>query len=197
MGQGEGGTGVHGRSRVTTRRERKPGNYIAEWFGHRVYPVVAATHQSLQDQQSQRCPFLSVVTGGTTECIKAEKSKGVCSISSISNRKRQDWLVCPFRALDEQLLDNAARRLFGHAVDADISLVPAPVLGRQERADAFRERVRGGMPSLVYFQNKLGGEISVSATERSPEFSFEPERYSKPQVSEKKNNPRAASYASR
>ena len=29
------------------------------------------------------------------------------------------------------------------------------------------------MPSIVYFQNKLGGEISLGATEQSPEFSFD------------------------
>ncbi len=150
----------------------QPGNYIAEWFGHRVFPVVAVTEASLGDQEAQRCPFLSDVTDEEHECVKREKSKGVCTISSTSNGTRQDWLVCPFRALDPSLLHDAASRLFGHDPDA-LNLVAAPVLGDSEHADVFRHGVRTGQPSIVYFQNKLGGEISLSATDRSPELSFD------------------------
>jgi hypothetical protein len=71
----------------------EPGNYIAEWFGHRVFPVVAVTENSLSDQKAQRCPFLTEVTDEPHACVKREKSKGVCTISSTSNSSRQDWLV--------------------------------------------------------------------------------------------------------
>jgi hypothetical protein len=148
------------------------GNYIAEWFGHRVFPVVAVTPSSLADQKAKRCPFLSEVTDESQECVKREKSKGVCTISSTSNGTRQDWLVCPFRALDPSLLHNAASRLFGHDA-SDLNVVAAPVLVDTVDADAFRDEVRTGRPSIVYFQNKLGGEISLSATDRSPELSFD------------------------
>jgi hypothetical protein len=135
-----------------------------------VFPVVAVTASSLSDQDAQRCPFLSEVTAERQGCVKREKSKGVCTISSTSNGSRQDWLVCPFRALDPSLLRDAAIRLFGH--DAP-NLVAAPVLADAATADAFREQVRAGRPSIAYFQNKLGGEISLSATDRSPELSFD------------------------
>src|ERR1039457_5835955 len=95
-----------------SRPLRPPGNHVAEWFGHRVFPVVAATEQSLRDQQQGCCPFLSDITGIKHECVKRAQSRGVCTISSTSNGSRQDWLVCPFRALDLDILDNAARRLF-------------------------------------------------------------------------------------
>lgn len=158
---------------MTPRRRRGPNNFIGEWFGHRVYPIVADLPQARADQQHKRCPFLTEVTGAATECIKADQSKGVCTISSTSNGTRQDWLVCPFRALDERILDDAARRLFEHDRDSDISLVPAKNLETQAGADRFREAVNAGKPSLIYFQNKLGGEISISPTPRSPEFSFD------------------------
>lgn len=149
------------------------GNYIAEWFGYRVYPVVASTPGSLADQESGTCPLISGVTGRATQCIKPSKSRGVCTISSSSNGPRQDWIVCPFRALDERLLDNAARRLFALSQDGDLQLVPATVLADDSILDGFRRSVASGEPCLVYFQNKLGGEISISATDRSPEFSFD------------------------
>ncbi|MEU1736066.1 hypothetical protein [Streptosporangium sp. NPDC020145] len=157
----------------STPSSRRPGNHIAEWFGHRVFPVVAATEASLSDQQSKRCPFLTGITGEHRVCVKRPRSHGVCTISSVSNGPRQDWLVCPFRALDSDLLENAARRLFEHDPDTEINLVAAPVLEDPAQAHKFREGVRNGIPSLVYFQSKLGGEISISPTERSPEFSFD------------------------
>ena len=158
----------------STGRARAAGNHIAEWFGHRVYPMVAETEESLRDQRQQRCPFLSEITGKKHNCIKREKSRGVCTISSISNGPRQDWLVCPFRALDLDILNDAARRLFYHGgYPSTLNLVAATVLSDKAQADKFRSAVHAGVPSIVYFQNKLGGEISLGATERSPEFSFD------------------------
>jgi hypothetical protein len=135
--------------------------------------MVAVSDQSLRDQESKRCPFLSNITGKRRECVKQPRSQGVCTISSVSNGPRQDWLVCPFRALDSHLLDDAARRLFGHAAHAEINLVAAPVLSDEAQAHEFRQAVKSGVPSLVYFQSKLGGEIGLSPTERSPELSFD------------------------
>jgi hypothetical protein len=165
-------------SPVTEKRsskgaKRPPANHVAEWFGHRVFPVVAATPASLPDQQQGRCPFLSEITGTTHKCVKRKESHGVCTISSISNGPRQDWLVCPFRALDLDVLEDAARRLFRHERPTPVNLIAAPVLEDDEEAASFRAAVHDGVPSLVYFQNKLGGEISLRATRRSPEFSFD------------------------
>lgn len=161
------------RSKKGTAAAKGPRNHVAEWFGHRVYPVVADTPESLRDQEEQRCPFLSVATGQKHKCIKNTQSLGVCTISTSGAVGRQDWLVCPFRVLEPELLDDAARRLFGHDGSVAITLVPAPTLANQEAADQFRAQVQSGRPCMVYFQNKLGGEISLGATERSPEFSFD------------------------
>ncbi len=155
--------------------KKQPNNFIAEWFGHRVYPVVAETALSLADQEAERCPFLTDVTGKKSLCIKKPNSKGVCTISSTSNGTRQDWLACPpYRALDLSMLDDAARRLFRHAPPGDdVQMVAVPVLEVKKTADDVRKRVAAGKPTIVYFQNKLGGEISISPTDRSPEFSFD------------------------
>lgn len=148
-------------------------NHIAEWFGHRVYPIVSTSPNALDDQRAQRCPFLTDVTGTTHECVKNPNSKGVCTVSAASNGTRQDWLVCPFRALDIDMLEDAARRLFGYSKTDDVALVAATVLVDPVRRAEFVARVDAGLPTVVYFQNKLGGEISIGATERSPEMSFD------------------------
>ena len=95
------------------KRPREPhGNFVSEWFGHRLYPAVVSTSASVADQQSELCPFLTQATGETRTCIKAEAAKGVCTISSVSNGPRQDWLVCPYRALNDELVSNSIRQLF-------------------------------------------------------------------------------------
>ena len=149
------------------------GNYISEWFGHRVFPSVAGGERALADQNTGRCPFLSDAVGRTLPCVKPASSKGVCSISSSSNRRRQDWLVCPHRALVPDLLEDVARRLFGSKKDLPPLMVSAPALA----ADSVRKKVEAGVAAgrtvAVYLQEKLGGEISVPRTDRSPEFSFD------------------------
>jgi len=158
---------------MTRGGTRRGNNHVAEWFGHRVFPIVAATPGALADQRAVRCPFLTEVTGTRHECVKSENSKGVCTVSANSNGSRQDWLVCPFRALDPALLEDAVRRLFGHETDVGVDIVAATVLSDAARRAALVQRVEDGEPAVVYFQNKLGGEISISATPRSPEMSFD------------------------
>lgn len=149
------------------------GNFVSEWFGHRVYPVVAATSKSLKDQQTGRCPFLSEATGKTQSCIKPENAKGICTVSSVSNRLRQDWLVCPYRGLDHPLVDDVARRLFGVRAELGVTVVPRPTLADPARRAKFAHNVASGQAGVVYLQSKLGGEISIAPTDRSPELSFD------------------------
>lgn len=149
------------------------GNFVSEWFGHRVYPVVAATSKSLKDQQTGRCPFLSEATGKTQSCIKPENAKGICTVSSVSNRLRQDWLVCPYRGLDHPLVDDVARRLFGMRAELGVTVVPRPTLADPARRAKFAHNVASGQAGVVYLQSKLGGEISIAPTDRSPELSFD------------------------
>ena len=100
---------------ATTSRRQPSGNFVSEWFGHRLYPDVVANERSRSDQSDQRCPFLSEATGTTRQCVKRDASKGVCTINSASNGTRQDWLVCPYRALNRDLIARAVQRMFGLA----------------------------------------------------------------------------------
>lgn len=149
------------------------GNFVSEWFGHRIHPTVAGGRESLADQQAQRCPFLSAATQEVRECVKAVPARGICTISSPSNGPRQDWLVCPYRALDLGLFENAARRLFSPAPGTRLLIHPAPMLVADDVRAGITEMVRTGGTAIVFFQGKLGGEISLAPTERSPEVSFD------------------------
>ncbi|WP_326760002.1 hypothetical protein OHB35_25430 [Streptomyces phaeochromogenes] len=138
---------------------------------------MAQTSESLSDQENQRCPFLTQATGTNYQCVKVErnggKSRGVCTISSTTGGARKDWLACPFRALDTSMLRDAANRLFSYDADQVFTLTPATLLGKDEEVQKLRDRVAADEPSLVYFQNAFGGEIKLSATDRSPAFSFD------------------------
>lgn len=150
------------------------GNHIAEWYGHRVYPEVAATERAQADQRGGHCPFLTDVTREHRNCVKAANSQGVCTVSSVSrDRGRQDWLVCPIRTLDLDLIDDVTRRLFGYEPATKVKIIPAPALSDQGTRAAFTAAVEAGTPAVVYFQTQLGGEITLGSTPRSPEFSFD------------------------
>lgn len=162
-------------ARTTSRRtaEGPRGNYVSEWFGHRVYPTVVATPKSIDDQRTSRCPFLTTATGAERICVKPPASLGICTISSTSNGPRQDWLVCPYRAVDPTLVDDVARRLFGKNAPSSVIVVPGPQLAHASmRKDLLRRMARGDV-TVVFFQANLGGEISLPATDRSPELAFD------------------------
>jgi hypothetical protein len=149
--------------------------HISEWFGHRIFPVVSGTSAALADQTSGRCPFLSQTLARTTPCVKATPSRGVCTISATSNGPRQDWLVCPYRALDDSLLADMTRRLY-HLPDNGLVLI-RPVVALAD--ENLRREITGALHQdhprrvFVYFQDKLGGEIGLSRTPASPELSFD------------------------
>jgi hypothetical protein len=150
-----------------------PGNFVSEWMGHRVYPVIVSTAASIADQRAERCPFLTVATGEDRKCVKNEKARGVCTISSISNGPRQDWLACPYRALNSELVSNAIRRLFALPAVADPFITPAITLKRPAVRSDITNRLSKGQPVFVYFDAKVGGELSIPATDQSPEFAFD------------------------
>lgn len=152
---------------------KETSNVVAEWFGHRVYPTVQHDQTALTDQQSQRCPFLSDATQEYRRCIKNETSKGVCTVSSTSNGPRQDWLVCPHRALDPDLLEDAIDRLFGIPSSGARLVVPVSTLIKVEVREAIWQNALAGNQTFVYFHEKLGGEISFSKTPRSPEMKLD------------------------
>ncbi|HEV8649724.1 MAG TPA: hypothetical protein VG276_10045 [Actinomycetes bacterium] len=149
--------------------------HISEWFGHRVFPEVSGSAAALADWRVQRCPFLTLALNRDQRCVKAANSQGVCTISAVSNGPRQDWLVCPYRALDNRLLEQMVGRLF--RLPSTASVVLAPVVNLAD--EGFRDRVLHALATpdsprhFLYFQDKLGGEISLPRTTASPELSFD------------------------
>lgn len=149
------------------------GNYVSEWFGHRMYPRVVTSEVSLSDQIEERCPFLSAVTDENRICIKAPAARGVCTISTATAATRQDWLVCPYRAFDPALIDNAVRRLFDFPTTQPAVVAPAIRLTHADARLALVNSLSAGGRGFIYFDAKLGGELSIPATGQSPEFSFD------------------------
>ena len=149
------------------------GNFVSEWFGYRTFPHVHGSAVALRTQRAGECPFLTVATREKRECVKNASSSGVCTINNASNGSRQDWLVCPYRALDSDLIDNVVRRLFGAAPGQPLIVTPAPSAADQATRERIVSQAADGALAVVYLQNKLGGEISVRATDRSPELSFD------------------------
>lgn len=155
------------------RDKRDANNVLGEWFGHRVYPVVASRSNALADQRARRCPFLTVATETERQCVKAEKSVGVCTVSSTSNGPRQDWLVCPYRAMDPKLLEDATRRMFAIQPSRGVVIHAANALARDAVRAEVSSALARGTAAFVFMQDKFGGEVSLSATQKSPELSFD------------------------
>lgn len=147
--------------------------HIAEWFGHRIFPEVSASDASIDDQRAGRCPFLTQTLKQSTACVKAPNSRGVCTISATSNGPRQDWLVCPYRALDDGLLADMVCRLYGISPLDPVVIRPVVALGDEAGRAEILAAFHGAARTFVYFQDKLGGEISLSKTAASPELSFD------------------------
>ena len=157
----------------SAKKNGSGGNFVSEWFGHRVYPDVVSTVESVADQQSERCPFLSEATGELRKCIKAEAAKGVCSINSASNGPRQDWLVCPYRALNDDLVSKSIRQLFALPAATHPFVTPAVTLTKSDIRADVASRLHAAQPVFIYFDKKTSGELSIPSTTRSPEFSFD------------------------
>jgi hypothetical protein len=75
--------------------------------------------------------------------------------------------------LDQEMLRDAAHRLFDYGLSDDVTLTPASQLEDTVEVEKLRSWIAQGGSAIVYFQNALGGEIKLSKTDRSPEFSFD------------------------
>jgi len=162
---------LQGNMKSKNLRQLDKGNYVSEWFGQRIYPNVRLDVAALTGKRFGCCPFLSNILNSTTACVKNENSYSVCTISSCSNGVRQDWLVCPYRVIDSDIVKQAIRRIFG--LNAEVLPRPVSILKRAGELEKFKNEVRDEGVGYLFFQDKLGGEISVSATERSPEMAFD------------------------
>lgn len=106
-------------------------------------------------------------------------------MNPVNNPGSRDWLVCPYRALDPVVLESCVGLLFGFGQDATVYIIPGIRLGADRSASgadaaviaATREdvatRLRMGERVFIYFDEKLGGELSMPGTSNSPEFSFD------------------------
>lgn len=150
------------------------GNFVAEWFGHRVWNKVDSDATALANQCNRLCPFLSSAIGAKKRCIKSagrSSPTGVCTISSDSNGLRQDWLACPYRTLDEQftILTQAIRLLFDISPDTPVFIYSGEKIKTQEGKTQLKSNVaekRGRV--FVFMADKLGGEIDLPETGASP-----------------------------
>jgi hypothetical protein len=152
-------------------RARGGGNFVSEWFGQRIYPTVRLDATQVTGDNAGRCSFLSDVLHRGTSCVKNINSSGVCTVSSISNGPRQDWLVCPYRVISSDIVRRACQLIFGLA--HEVTPVPVVILERTEELQSFTLSVNEEGAGYLFFQDKLGGEISVIGTARSPELSFD------------------------
>lgn len=145
-------------------------NSISEWFGQRIFPEVRLSVGS-KETKTGICPFLSEALITKTLCVKSENSAGVCTISSTSNGTRQDWLVCPYRVINSKMVTHACQMIFG--IERHIKPKPVSVLGNNSEIYELKHEIETTGSAYVFFQDKLGGEISVLGTLRSPEISFD------------------------
>ncbi len=147
------------------------GNFVSEWFGQRIYPMVRMDISALTGKKAGKCPFLTGILKTGTDCVKNENSLGVCTISSSSNGPRQDWLVCPYRVIDSEIVKRGCALIFG--LNKDVQPLPVSLLKHEGELEKFKADVKKTGSGYLFFQDKLGGEISVIATERSPEMAFD------------------------
>lgn len=162
-------------ARQTPGRGTIKGNFLAEWFGHRVWPTVDISAQAAANQSRGVCPFLSGTLGEERICVKTARGfdgpTGVCTVSSDSNGSQQDWLACPYRILDKHftLLTAAVRLTFG--ISGDENLILAPVTTLSDRA--LQKRIGNALRKktarvFVFTADKLGGEVDIPETVASP-----------------------------
>ncbi|MCU0964962.1 MAG: hypothetical protein MUF08_07885, partial [Burkholderiaceae bacterium] len=150
---------------------RAGGNFVSEWFGQRIYPTVRLDAAQVTGKNAGRCSFLSDVLHRSTNCVKNTNSVGVCTVSSVSNGPRQDWLVCPYRVISSDIVRRSCQLIFGLA--NEVVPVPVIVLEQADELQNFTSAVNDNGAGYLFFQDKLGGEISVIGTARSPEISFD------------------------
>lgn len=94
-------------------------------------------------------------------------------MNTSSNGPLQDWLACPYRVISSDLVKVACARIFGNAGEEVSQPIPATLLSVAAERDKFKAEVSDKGVGFIFFQAKLGGEISVISSPRSPELSFD------------------------
>lgn len=86
-------------------------NFIAEWYGVRLYPSAAGASAAVDLLREKRCPFLSDALEAPIACIKNPNSSGVCTITTTRAEVR-DWITCPYRVLERGIIQEVTRKVF-------------------------------------------------------------------------------------
>lgn len=161
--------------RKSRPRSETEGNFVAEFFGHRVWPFVDDSEEAVKNQSSSLCPFLSGATASPMSCSKSargfEGSTGVCVVSSDSNDgKRQDWLACPYRTLDATftLLLASVRTAYGVGCNDKILILPVTVLHLKNKRREVAAALAEGRRVFAFSGTNTGGEVDIPETEVSP-----------------------------
>lgn len=157
------------------RRPAQRANYVAEWFGFRVWPTVDSSPAATSFQTGRNCPFISAATEVVTACQKQERT-GVCTISALSEGRQRDWLACPARILDPQhtLLGTAVRRLFGLAESERVVLRPVSALSIPAvHAEVGAALAEGRARTFVFSQTWLGGEVKIPRRPAAPQVAID------------------------
>jgi Restriction endonuclease NotI len=152
-------------------KSQPKGNFISEWFGQRIFPEVRLNDSAISGSNWGVCPFLSGIKRERTQCIKSENAFGVCTINSVAGPTRRDWIVCPYRVIDSEIVKNGCEAIFKSA--ASIAPIPVSILNDKKGLALLEESLDQNQRAFVFFQDKLGGEISISGTPASPEIAFD------------------------
>lgn len=147
------------------------GNFISEWFGQRIYPEVKLDSRAISDQNWGLCPFLTAIKRTETRCIKNDNAFGVCTINSLTADSRKDWLVCPYRVIDSDIVQTGCTTIFG--IPPLSPPIPISILNDKKGIAILDKNLSEHGSAFVFFQDKLGGEISISGTRSSPEVAFD------------------------
>ncbi len=147
------------------------GNFISEWFGQRIYPEVKLDSKAISGPNWGLCPFLSATKRAQTQCIKSENAFGVCTINSLGAEGRKDWLVCPYRVIDSDIVQTGCATIFGAPLLSPP--IPISILSDKKGIAILEKTLDERDRAFIFFQDKLGGEISISATPSSPEVAFD------------------------
>jgi hypothetical protein len=153
------------------KQPRPRGNFISEWFGQRIYPTVRLDSRAISGPNWGTCPFLTSIKREKSLCIKPESAFGVCTINSVGGDIRKDWLVCPYRVIDSEIVNIGCAAIFG--IGPAVPPIPISSLGQPAGMADLRKNFAESGVAYVFFQDKLGGEISISGTSSSPEIAFD------------------------
>lgn len=117
------------------------------------------------------CLFLSSVKRERTKRIKNDNAFGVCTVNSVGSGTRKDWLVCPYRVIDSEIVNRSCVTIFGF--EPIVPPIPISILSQGRGIADFEKSLERHGVAFVFFQDKLGGEISISGTPSSPEIAFD------------------------